>query len=56
MVFTLCFSKKFKIKFLLASLKSVATFENPSSNSLQEACSGFQVAACDSKSRSKSRL
>jgi hypothetical protein len=44
------FVEKFKIKFLLASLKSLTNSENPSINPLQEACSGFQVTACDSKS------
>jgi hypothetical protein len=40
-----------EIKLLLASLKSFTTFENPPLpyNPLQEACSSFQVAACDSK-------
>jgi hypothetical protein len=42
--------RKLKIKFLLSSLKSLTNSENPSSNPFQEACSGFQVAACDSKS------
>jgi hypothetical protein len=36
-------------KVLLAPLKPLTNTENPSSNPLQEACSGFQVAACDSK-------
>ncbi len=48
--------RKFKIKFLLASMKSLTSFDNPSSNPLQETCSVFQVAACDSKSCSESRL
>ncbi len=30
--------------------------ENPSSNPLQEACSGFSVAAYDSKGHSETRL
>jgi hypothetical protein len=37
--------KKLKIKFLLASVKLFTNCENSSSNSLQEASSGFQVAA-----------
>ncbi len=44
-----------KKKFLLASMKSLIYRENPSSNPLQEACSGFRSAACDSKSCSESR-
>jgi hypothetical protein len=40
---------KIEIKFLLASLKSLTNSKNPSSNPLQEACSGFQVAGCDLK-------
>ncbi len=44
-------------KFLLASTKSLTNCENPSSNNpLQKACSGFPIAACDSKSCSVSRL
>jgi hypothetical protein len=31
--------------------KSLTNFENHSSHHLQEAFSGFQVAACDSKSQ-----
>jgi hypothetical protein len=43
--------------FLLASTKSLTNCENPSSNNpLQKACSGFPIAACDSKSCSVSRL
>jgi hypothetical protein len=34
--------------FLLASMKSLTNYENPSSNPLQGAFSGFQIAACDS--------
>ncbi len=36
--------RKFKIKFLLASMKSLTSFDNPSGNPLQETCSGLQVA------------
>jgi hypothetical protein len=39
--------RKSKIKFLLASLKLLTNSKNPSSNPLQEACSGFLIAACD---------
>ncbi len=57
--------RKLKIKFLLASLKSLTNSENPFNNSLQEPCSGFQVAtsvtlkvvpksACDLDNYSKS--
>ena len=35
--------------FLHASTKSLTNYENPSNNPLQEACSGFQIAAFDSK-------
>jgi hypothetical protein len=48
--------RKFKIKFLLASMKSLTNSENPSRKPFQEACSGFQVTAYDSKSCSESRL
>ncbi len=48
--------RKFKIKFLLTSLKSLTNSENPSSNPLQETCSGFQVVACYAKCCSESRL
>jgi hypothetical protein len=48
--------RKLKKKFLLASLKPVTNTENPSSNPLQEACSGFQVAACDAKRFFENRL
>ncbi len=60
-----CFSKYFfavflwkqlKIKFLLASVKLFTNCENSSIYSLQKASSGFQVAAYDFKSCSKSRL
>ncbi len=30
-------------------MKSLTNSENPYSNPLQEACTGFQVAACDSR-------
>ncbi len=44
-------------KFLLASIQSLTNCENPSSNiPLQKACSGFPIAACNSKSCSESRL
>ncbi len=48
--------EKFKIKFLNASLKSLSNSENPSNNPILEACSGFQVAACDSENCSESWL
>ncbi len=35
-----------KMKFLLASMKSLTNCEIPSSNPLQRACSGFLIAAC----------
>jgi hypothetical protein len=42
--------EKIKIKFLLASLKSLPNSENPAVTLSQEAgSSGFQVAACESK-------
>ncbi len=44
------------IKNNVYALNSLTNYENPSSTPLQEACSGFQVAACDSKSCFKSRL
>jgi hypothetical protein len=37
-------------------VKSLTNNENPSVNLLQEACSGFPIAACDTKSCSESRL
>ncbi len=40
-------SWKSKIKFLLASMKSLTNCENPSSNPRQGACSGFPRAAYD---------
>jgi hypothetical protein len=57
LVFTIfgCFFAE-KIQFVLASLVSLTYAENPSSKPLQEDWSCFQVAACDSKSCSKSRL
>ncbi len=45
-----------KMKFLLTSMKPLTNCENSSSNPLQRACSGFLMAACDSKSCSVSRL
>ncbi len=59
--------RKFEIKFLLASLKSLTNSENPFSSPLQEACSGVQEPSsvtikvvckseCDSEYCSKSRL
>jgi hypothetical protein len=47
--------KIIKIKFLLASVKTVTNCENPFSNPLQEACSCFPKAAGDFKSCSKSQ-
>jgi hypothetical protein len=41
--------RKLKMKFMLASMKSPTISNNPSSNPLQKVCSGFQIAACDSK-------
>jgi hypothetical protein len=38
--------RKSKMKFLLASMKSLNNCEIPSSNPLQGACSGFLIAAC----------
>jgi hypothetical protein len=37
-----------KYSLCFASMKSLTNCENPSGNSLQEACSGFPIAACDS--------
>ncbi len=42
--------RKLNVKFWLASMKHLLIFENPSCVPLQEACSGFLIAACDSKS------
>jgi hypothetical protein len=42
--------KNIQIKFLLASLKSLTNCENPSSNPILEACSGFPLAICYCKS------
>ncbi len=50
------FVKKPKLKFSIASVKSLTNCESTSSNPLQSACSGFLIAACDSKSCSESRL
>jgi hypothetical protein len=47
--------RQLKIMFLLATVKSHTDSKNPSSNPLQGACSGFPIAACDSKSLSESR-
>jgi hypothetical protein len=47
---------KSKMKFLLASKKSLTNCEIPSSNHLQRACSGFLIAACAFKSCSETRL
>jgi hypothetical protein len=44
------------MKFLLASMKSITNCKIPSSNPLQRVCSGFLIAACVSKSCSKTRL
>jgi hypothetical protein len=41
--------RKSKINVLLAFMKSLANCENPSSNRLQGACSGFLIAACGSQ-------
>ncbi len=37
-------------------MKSLAMYENPSSNPLQEVCFGFQVANFESKSYPERRL
>jgi hypothetical protein len=50
------FVEKIENKFLLDSLKTLTNSENPFCNPLQESFSGFQVAACDDKSCSESRL
>jgi hypothetical protein len=49
-------SRTSRIKFLLASIKSLTSCENPPVPLLQEACSGFPRTACDSKSCFGSRL
>jgi hypothetical protein len=54
--FCLSFCEEIQIKFLLASVKSLTNCENPSGTPLHEACSGFLIAACDSKSFSERRL
>jgi hypothetical protein len=59
MVFTIfccIFVEEIITKVVEALLKSLANYENPSSNALQEACSGFQTAACDSKNCSVTLL
>jgi hypothetical protein len=38
--------RKSKVKFLLASMKSLTNCDIPSSNPLQRYCSGFLIAAC----------
>ncbi len=48
--------RRYQIKFLHASIKSLTNCENPSSNLFQGACSCFPEAACDLKSCSESRL
>ncbi len=45
--------KESKIKFLLASMKSLTNCEIPSSNPFSGACFGFLIAACVSKSCSE---
>jgi hypothetical protein len=45
-----------RIRFLFATMESLTNCDNPSSNSLQRACSGFPIAACDSKSCIESSL
>ncbi len=47
--------RKPKIESLLASMKSVNYCKNSTSNPLPKACSGFPIAACDSRSCSESR-
>ena len=59
MVFTIlgCISvRKSKVKFLPGSMKSLTDYENLFSNSIQKACSGFPIAACDFKNSPESRL
>jgi hypothetical protein len=48
--------RKSKMKFLLASMKSLTNCEISSSNPHQRACSGFPIAACVVKSCSETRL
>ncbi len=48
--------RKSKLKFLLASMKSLTNSEIPSSNFLRTSCSGVLIAACVSKSCSETRL
>ncbi len=45
-----------KIKFPAASMKSLTNCENPAGNPLQETCSGFLIATCDTKRCCGSRL
>jgi hypothetical protein len=54
--FWLSFVRTSRIRFLLATMESLTNCEHPSSNSLQRACSGFPIAACDSKSCIESSL
>jgi hypothetical protein len=48
-LFDVLLRRKSKIKFLLASMKSHTICENPARNPHQGTCSGFLIAACDSK-------
>jgi hypothetical protein len=43
------FVEKIKNKFLIASMKLLNNFENPSSHPHQDTCCGSQVAACVSE-------
>jgi hypothetical protein len=52
-IFGCIFKMKILNKVSACSLKSFTICENPSRNPLQEACSGFSEAACDSKSCSE---
>ncbi len=47
--------RKYLIKFMLASIKSLTNCESPSSNPLQRARSGIPIAACDPENCSESR-
>ncbi len=49
------FWRKWKFKFLLASMKKYTNFEDPYWNPLPNACFGIQEAACDSVNCSISR-
>jgi hypothetical protein len=54
--FLLSLCGKSKKKFLLASIKIFTNSKNPSRNTLQEACSGFEKTTHEFQNCSESRL